>query len=568
MSKKGIQMRDLYATLFYKIKFSIETINPETDLLWKLVLHVKSWMTGKHNKEGIVLSNKANDWTRIKTGGMLQGKYVKIFSEYCNVEDPFPASFWACKIVESPKAEHGIAPRQWTTEIGFEPISPQKANFSCIISYSDRPGFLGECDVPPRPSIPRVVRKIWDDPELICLDGIDKPTDQPYLLKPGDWISFWERLKNPKRSLPYIYISPVNHATGGDDSVLVNPTQLAIAAGGNAKVFYALDVGVTDEMDYYCPQSFKCYDGAIRVFYPNLDETDEKTARKHRFLSSSYIRDVVSNHIIDMIRRAIAQDANFYDALFRVEDCKKKREAIVRKTRLDELKKKHIEELATKDDQLQSVESSALELAEEAEEKQLEAEDRAANFEAENKQLKTEIFNLRSENDSYLSLAKENADLKKVCENRLSIKSYPQAPLDIVRYFESTFEDVLAFSDDAIDSIKECTIPLEDLWNTFFAFATILEGLFETGSGDIYKEFRSMSGIDVSRGEGRMTRKDKKLMRQFTTAYHGETIDIEPHITFPRIKQSIHFGYSEKDHKIIIGWCGKHKDNYSTQKVR
>lgn len=63
-----------------------------------------------------------------------------------------------------------------------------------------------------------------------------------------------------------------------------------------------------------------------------------------------------------------------------------------------------------------------------------------------------------------------------------------------------------------------------------------------------------------------MTRKDKSLMRQFETTYQGEIINIEPHITYSRLGQSIHFGFAEADQKVVVGHCGKHLEIYSSQK--
>ena len=299
--------------------------------------------------------------------------------------------------------------------------------------------------------------------------------------------------------------------------------------------------------------------------------TNIKDAYRHRYLSAQFIAKVGEVGMTQILRRAIAQDVHFYDSFFRIEDCKAKREAILRQKRLDELKQQHIQELASKEkkhsEKVESIENEALEFAEDAERKQLEAQDRAAHFEEENKKLREENYNLRSENDSYRLLAKENADLKKVCNNRLATKEYPQTPQDIVHYYDASFGDKIAFSDDAMDSLKDCTIPLEDLWEALFALATIMDDLYINGSGDIFTECRNKSGVDVRRGEGSETRKDSKLMRQYETEYHGEMIDIEAHITYSKIGQSIHFGFSQKDQKLIVGWCGEHKDNYTTRKV-
>ena len=563
-------MKDLQESLFYKIKFTVASKRVESDLLWEIILLIKDWMTNKHNKNEDSITTDIQKWTEFKNGGKLVGNGVKAFSECCFVENPFPATYWACKIIESPSADRDIAPRQWTTEIGIEPIDIGKINFSCIISYSDRAGFIGECDSLPSPTVPRIVRMVLDNTNYNCYDGIDKPSIEPRKMEPGDWLPFWERLKNNERTIPYVYISPKNN-NSDKTSILINPAQIALATGGNAIVYYAENIGVVDEMDYYCPEDYKCYDGAIRIYYPNIDENQPRDMYRHRYLSARFVERVGESGIIQIMRRAFAQDVHFYDNFFRIEDCKAKRESIIRQKRLDELKQQHIQELVSKEkkhtEKVKSIENDALQFAEEAERKQLEAEDLAAEYEKENKRLKEENYALHVENESYLPLAKENADLKKVAKNRLATKYYPKSAEDIVNYFDASFCDMIAFSEDAIDSLKGCTIPSEELWKVFFALATIMNDLYINGSGDIYKEFRNRSAIAVSRSEGSMTRQDKKLMRQFEIEYNGETIDIEPHVTYPKIKQSIHFGFSKKDKKIIVGWCGEHKDNYSTQKV-
>ena len=55
-------------------------------------------------------------------------------------------------------------------------------------------------------------------------------------------------------------------------------------------------------------------------------------------------------------------------------------------------------------------------------------------------------------------------------------------------------------------------------------------------------------------------------MEQYETEYHGTQIKIEAHIKHRC--QRIHFGFCPEDQKIIVGWCGEHKDNATTQKVR
>lgn len=566
-------MIDLYSTLFYKICFTIEAKNKDTDLLWKIIMHIKEWMTNKHNSNRVVrLSEDIHDWTSLKqfSGGQIIGENVKIISENCFVEEQFPTSFWACRIMESPKPKRGCAPRRWVTEIGVEPVENGVVTFSCVISYNDRPGFVGECEEVPTPSVPKVVRKIWEDEDFVCRNGRDKPSVEPTKLTPGDFKGFWERVQDKNRELPYIYISPYQ-SSENEDSILLNPEKVAIAVGGNALVFYANDLSVTEEMDYYCPAAYKCYGGALRIYYPQLDETQPQDAYRHRFIDSKTIAKAGEAHIIWIMRRAIAQDVSSCNRIFRIENCREKRNAMIRQKRLEELKNRYIMEMQSQQNQhselMQQLQDQKLDEAIDEERKRLEAEEKAAQLEFENKELRTENYRLTAENDSYHGLAKENADLQRACNSRLAIKNHPNTVEALVQYFDAVFGDKIAFSEDANKSLKGCTIPLDDLWHAFFSLATIMCDLYIHGYGDIFKEYRYRSGIDVSRGEGMMTRQNKKLMRQYETEYHGETIYIEPHITYPKIGQSIHFGFSEKDQKLVIGWCGVHKDNYSTQKV-
>ena len=131
-----------------------------------------------------------------------------------------------------------------------------------------------------------------------------------------------------------------------------------------------------------------------------------------------------------------------------------------------------------------------------------------------------------------------------------------------------TFSDRITFADNAIKSLKECTLKPSVLWETLYALATQLQPLYKEGTPDPYREFKEKTGIDCARGEGAMTRKDKELMKQFSIDYNGKALDIEPHITFPSDKQSIHFGYDSDNQQIVIGHCGRHLTVYSSRKVK
>lgn len=151
-------------------------------------------------------------------------------------------------------------------------------------------------------------------------------------------------------------------------------------------------------------------------------------------------------------------------------------------------------------------------------------------------------------------------------QTRLEIKELPKSAESVVDYFTKVFEDRIAFADKAIKSLKNCTIDPSELWKTLYCLTTTMCDLLAAGTPQPYAAFRTATGIDCARGEGRMTHKDKSLMQQFEITYKGEPVNIEPHINFSRQTQCIHFGFSTNERKIFVGHCGEHLENYSTTK--
>ena len=372
-------------------------------------------------------------------------------------------------------------------------------------------------------------------------------------------MNFWEKLKSEDREIPYIYISPKNNSLSEAGCLCVNPKEIAEAVGGNALVFYATSKAVTDEMNHYTPQGLACYNGMIRIYYPGVKATDELDYTRHRYFHPDKIEKIGEKAICQILRRALAQDMTYCDKFFRIDDCRGMVEANIRQKRLQELQ-------ATHQEKLEKVENESMRLALDEERKRLEAEDARSKLDEELSKLKAENYKLTQQIESYRPLAKDNAALQKANSSRLAIKGYPKTHEDVVNYFEATFGDKIQFTDDARRTLKTCSLDLSDLWQSLFALATVMWDLYFTQGGDVFKEFKAKTGIKAIRGEGSMTRADTKLMRQFVTDYNGENINIEAHITYAKKGQSIHFGFSDNDKRIIIGSCGEHKDIYSSAK--
>lgn len=210
----------------------------------------------------------------------------------------------------------------------------------------------------------------------------------------------------------------------------------------------------------------------------------------------------------------------------------------------------------------------SLNLALEEEEKRIEAENLADEYSIELDAARNRIYMLESTVQGLISAGKENAALRQAVNARMSIMTLPSSAEEVADYFSEMFADKIIISDSAYRSIKQCTISGDELWAVFFALANTMLDLYINGSGDIFDEFRHKTGIECARGEGTMTRKDPQLMRQFEIDVDGETIDIEAHITYGKQGQSIHFGFSTLQNKVVIGHCGEHMKIYSTKKVK
>lgn len=559
-------MLDLNATMFYKAKFTICTKDEEADLLWKIILHLKNWQTAKwNNRDKKILTVQNRNWTNLKRGGRIlsedEDTSVYIESEYLSTEEHF-GQYWACSITEKKAPKCGYAPRQWVTEIGYEQDNPTFATFSCVLSYSDKSGFIGLCEAAPTPSIPKLINNILSDSTIQCYSGSDNLVSTPQKLEPGDWPSFWNRLTNAEREFAYIYISPRRLDYESENTkLLIDPTELATVICGNALVFYSNSLDFSREMQYLCPENYSCYNGTVRIYLAHVDLESNTDSYRHRYLSAGYIEEHGADCVLQIFRRALAQNVYFYDSFFRVDECRKRKEDYMRRKRMAVIQAQH-------QAKLDEVEKQTMSIAVEEEEKRLQAEDFAADLLSQLDDIKRYNFNLSSQVENYRCAVEKNAELELSLKNRFEIALLPDSPQAVMDYFSSMFGDMIGFSEDALKSAKECTLDAPELWRIFFALATKMRVIFISGKGDPFKEFRCATGIDCARGEGSMTRKDKSLMRQFETIYQGEKIDIQPHITYPRQGQSIHFGFSEATQKIVIGHCGEHLEIYSSLKKR
>lgn len=149
-------MHDLNLNLFYETSFDVQAVGDESEALWPLVMSVRHWICGKWERMGVRVNPDMGAWSRLKNlPTVLTDDAGLVRIESARVERESGTTLWGCKISETIHVERR-APRQWCTEIGFSSnaATPEYGTVSIVLSYGDRPGFLGELQDQPNPSIP------------------------------------------------------------------------------------------------------------------------------------------------------------------------------------------------------------------------------------------------------------------------------------------------------------------------------------------------------------------------------------------------------------------------------
>lgn len=556
-------MIDLNSTLFFKGQFDIHLKGENNDPLWVLILKIRKWMVSKWQKNGEEIPDATAGWSTWKRGGYISSvnNIVKFKSVYHKNKDEL--EFWACKIIESWPSKNGYAPREWTTEIGFQQTAKKSASINIVIYYSDRPGFIGPCEDPPKASIPGIIHSFINDKLIECTIERYPFTLKPIHLKPGDFPDFWEKVCDENRKIPIIYISPRR----GTEIVenLISPQKLMDILGPNALIYYANDINFSREMTELCePINWGCYSGSIRIYAPCPQICDDNDSYRHRYISARTIAEI-GDSVYDILRRALAQDVHFYDNMFRMEDCQALNEHAAFEKKMEEYK--------------YNLESQVLDLAGEQEtqfnKEKIQWDLDKGKYLEKIRELKDELYNAQNVGEAYREaaiLSNTRADALNKVRN---IEQYPKTATEIAEYFKIHFADRIAFTKRGEASLKECITDPSILWDAFYQIATRLFDLYTNDEvSDVDKQFNQQSNFRMVRGEGRMTRRNSNLMKHYHDKYDGKTINIETHIKTKETKEQspkflrIYFCYDSEVNKIIIGSCGKHLENQTTAKIK
>lgn len=541
-------LQDLARTMFYKAGFDVEAEQGQ-DVLWQIVLDLREWVIGKAKRSHTNFPGGIRTWSEIKGGTVAKSSDNGVTLVSClHVDDGVYT--WACVLTENQSGPTGTAPRVWMTEIGFKGASLEKGRFSIVLSYGDRPGFIGKLQDDPLPSLPSIIRIMLGDKKLSCSEGGVELSLEALEITPD--FDVFSLITDPSREIPVVLISPTSSG-----ELLVEPERLASTLGPNALVLYTRDkeaaANLNNALEHY---NLKCYGGALRVYGPKPDTDNPGEFTRHRYVPAIELR-LDAEGVVTMLRRALAQDVHFWTSLLRIEDVK-------RMNRISSTEKRFKAEKG--------------ELEDEFLKEMIEAEQRARDVEEERNELREENRRLKARCDCYeqafgsSDMPSRDSDLRKLLSEMTKL---PKTPREVAQLAVSVFSNEIDFSEQGWASLDECTTDPNVLWTALRDIARILHPLLASDESiDIVAEFTSKSRFSYARSEGKQTRKDPKLMAQRKDIYQGREIFIERHISSstgdPSSKSFIrvYFDYDKPSGKIVIGQCGSHMDNYTTRSLR
>lgn len=571
-------MRDLAARVFYKAHFDIVLRDDSVDLLRDVVIfELSSWL--RHKYRSIV---KYWNWTQFSEYGDFDTDDRKVIAKSTSFKEDNGSRYWACRIEEFENTslaedDESVtamkrAPRIWTTEVGFEQTSPERATISYVCYYCDKAGFVGILSDVPSRNVPRFIRNLitCDSKPYYAAIGSDELSPEPIQFSSGTGNELANRIKDAQRKAPMILIIPAS----SEDSQYKHALAQGLATNvmGNALVYEATDSAVSEELTYFLDRSYWCMPGQIRIYWPE----GNNVSRRNRYITPGDI-DILGNEaIIDIFRRVLATDIRYYESkeMFRMDDCNE----LYRQSRIQELREKYLaaRQSAAAEKALGAQSREEADLANElyniSEQEKEDLKQRIESLETELDEAKSDLWKAESYKKTLMPQQIKARRIEESLNNIRQCSELPGTAEEVARYFKNAFSDAIDFSDRGMRSVSSCTTRPSLLWKCFYAMATNLVQLYRSNTPEIDDAFRNATGWDMARGEGKQTRNDSSLMALRKDQYQGREINIEPHIKKGNHDSSpdsvrVYFCYDKITDRIIIGHVGKHLDNYSTQKI-
>ena len=549
---------------------------------WETALsNVYGWLGKNLNKQSRGLKDKLfhlKDFSRLSPGGRpWENQGVSILT-HCSA-DTYPPRLWACRYEHPDRAEQA---RRWRIDIGLECMDNGSLRVGIQVAYSLDDAHLGAPPAPPAPSVPEAVTYVMQSDLWAVRLGSLRLSATPHVVQTGEVKQLWDALKDPRRGGPVVVVS----ADYREQYPLALP-ELAKELAGVAEV-YGLAYNEQDEQRHVMLDDYQCYPGAVRIYDQRVDITKGSDKYRHRYFTNYQVRQAGADQIKRWIVRSLVRQATLAhpEAIFAPAD-------IERAERAERLVQfgRQVDELRSASSQTTTYYQNYSALLDR---QQAELKEIIGNLEQRNQALQDEVlaeaiqkeaaqeeferlqYELRSgySTTEITRLREENARLNASLVSVNSLRTLPENMRETAELAGSLWGSKIAFTPKALDSAEDAACREQDaLWTGLYHLAHTLWPLYfeeDLSQNAIKDAFGSTAAPwRLARGEGKMTHKDAKFARSRTDDFEGKGIYFETHISYgnqpPRLLR-IHFDRDDTTRRIIIGHCGDHLDNYSSQK--
>lgn len=597
-------MLDENQTLHYHARFEARSTDPTGTALDKVVDSVFDWLLGKEGRRSGPLAHllRQADRRGLAHGlafpeGYLGKRVEKGGSRLCSqFLDDGGRSAWA---LEYDEPDSGVRMRRWHTSVG---LSMNDATGACLVnvrvSYHMPPSALATMPRVPAASTPRLVRDVLSLPGLRCSVGPTTLRTEPV---PLGATSLRERLvpalTDPRRELPLVLVA----SDESGDYPIEDPSGLARDLMGMANL-YLLDCScgetrraLAEAFPHDTPAfAYRCGRGMLRLYGPGVDLCDPDGWHDHVFFPRQRIRGLgekdpglLVRTLSGCLSRSVRTTS---DDVLGVDDVALRRRAITARElaqELQRLKRQVAQQRAGSQADVRALSEELEALRAQAREWQqlaeaYDADARAARGNAQRLQDQVVALSNRASSLEYHlgaanarvdSLARENATLRHAAQSLEGLEHLPNDLDSVLCLAEQLWPDRIVVLDEAHRSARAFAgTNLDEQWQVVSSVATKLWPLyFEGDCGDVAAAYKQASGYDLALTEGKLTKADARMMRLRQRTYHGETIDVTPHIkgrdSSPAMALRLHYHVDRKRQLIVIGHCGAHLTTYGTQRL-
>ena len=558
--------------IHFRSTFDVAPRDPSTRGLPDLLLHIAEWIRLKEGRGTWFEPAKfvrGIDWHKTENRA-----WVRTDSLFTQPSSPLPY-VWALRY------EHGdaqFAPRRWRIDVGVSEVSTKRWRLALTVGNYLKATFIGKEPGRLPATAPRFVRTLIESEDWICTSGSTILTTRPIPLLVGKANVLSSEIANPNRGCPIIYAS-CNRVTG---NVLIDAPELARAALSAAVLYVAESAEIDEELDWLLPRAYRAVGGAVRVYAPGTDLSQEHLAYRHRLFDRARIEEIGAREVGEQIVASLTRRIGWVSvrsSVGSIDDVDVRRREMRRqelqkhgdetsRTELLRLFEDENARLSEENRSLQQEKQAADELLDESTAKinDIEGQFRRAAFEAD--AFRAEAADAK----------RRAAAIEKTVSVLRTFRELPSNLAEVVDLIESLYGQHIVFTPRARQTaadarLNEVADASQIAWRVLQATATVLPKLaFDevVGAGTLPERFRSETdGLELALTEGSQTNKGGRFATVRSLEFDGKHWDISPHVKFgnkPPKCLRVHFALDQSAGRIIVGHCGDHLPTAGSQR--